>query len=161
AECERACLLLGVAQLRDLTIADLPRIADLPEPLNRRARHVITENERVLAAVVAMRSGDLARLGELFAASHASQRDDYQVSIPEIDLLVRLAQSDEMVYGARLTGGGFGGSVVMLTRAGVGRVVAERLTNAYAANCGRQATILVPASSGSTGTVPLGQQLGG
>src|SRR5262249_22966267 len=106
AECERASALLGVKQLRDLSEADLARVAPLQEPLNRRARHVITENARVLAAIDAMRAGDLGRLGHLFNASHDSQRDDYQVSIPEIDLLVQLARQDSCVYGARLTGGG-------------------------------------------------------
>jgi galactokinase len=143
-ECEEACGLLGVNQLRELSTADLPRIDMLPEPLNRRARHVITENERVLAAVVAMRAGDLARLGELFYASHVSMRDDYQVSVPEIDLIVELARSDSAVHGARLTGGGFGGSVVMLTQAGMGSIVAERAARAYAERSGCQPRILVP-----------------
>ncbi len=145
AECERAAELLGVPQLRDLTAADLPRLEALPEPLNRRARHVLTENERVLQAVEAMRAGDRERLGELFYTSHASMRDDYQVSIPEIDLIVELARADSDVYGARLTGGGFGGSVVMLVHAGTGRPVAERIAAAYARQSGRSPAVLVPA----------------
>lgn len=145
AECERACTLLGVRQLRDLTAADLPRLQALPEPLNRRARHVVTEDDRVLAAVAAMRANDLVRLGELFYQSHASMRDDYQVSIAEIDLLVELARQDGAVYGARLTGGGFGGAVVMLAHAAMGSLVAERIVRRYAARAGRQPRILVPA----------------
>jgi galactokinase len=145
AECERACALLGVGQLRDLSDADMPRVAALPAPLDRRARHVVTENARVLAAVGALRAGDVARLGGLFNESHNSQRDDYEVSIPEIDLLVDLARADSRVYGARLTGGGFGGSVVLLVRAGAGRECAERLAHAYAARSGRRPAILVPA----------------
>jgi galactokinase len=145
AECERACALLGVRQLRDLSVADLSRVNALPEPLNRRARHVVTENERVLATVAAMRAGDLPRIGRLFFASHESQRDDYQVSIPEIDLLVELARGDADVYGARLTGGGFGGSVVMLVRSGAGSGVAQRIARAYAERSGRQPTVLIPA----------------
>lgn len=144
AECERACALLGVGQLRDLSLADLPRIAALPEPLGRRARHVVTENARVLDAVAALRAGDLARLGALFYASHASQRDDYAVSIPEIDLLVALAADNPDVFGARLTGGGFGGSVVLLARAGGGWAVAERVARAYAERSGRAATVRLP-----------------
>jgi galactokinase len=144
AECERACALLGVAQLRDLTEADLPRVAALPDPLNRRARHVITEDARVLAAVAALRAGDLVQLGALFNASHDSQRDDYEVSIPEIDLLVNLARHDSDVYGARLTGGGFGGSIVALVRGGKGRASADRLARAYAERSGCHPTILVP-----------------
>jgi galactokinase len=143
-ECERAAELLGVPQLRDLTAADLPRIGALPEPLNRRARHVLTEDQRVLDAVAALRAGDLERLGELFYASHASQRDDYAVSVPEIDLIVELARGDADVYGARLTGGGFGGSVVMLARAGRGRDAAGRIAAAYARRSGRTPTVLVP-----------------
>jgi galactokinase len=145
AECERACALLGVGQLRDLSGADLPRIEALPEPLNRRARHVVTENDRVCAAVEAMRAGDLQRLGELFYASHASMRDDYKVSVPEIDLIVELARGDGDVYGCRLTGGGFGGSVVMLAKAGRGAEVAQRLARAYAAQSGCTPRVLVPA----------------
>jgi galactokinase len=144
AECEKACGLLGVRQLRDLDMAELPRVAGLPEPLNRRARHIITENARVLEAVKAIKAGNLAELGRLFWDSHASQRDDYQVSVPAIDLLVDLARKDADVYGARLTGGGFGGSIVVCAKAGSGRAVAERITGAYAARAGREATILVP-----------------
>jgi galactokinase len=91
-----------------------------------------------------MKTGDLRKLGELFYASHASMRYDYQVSIPEIDLIVELAQSDPDVYGARLTGGGFGGSVVMLSRKGAGRAVAERIASAYAKRSGQQPKILIP-----------------
>src|SRR5262249_36535513 len=120
SECERACSLLGVGQLRDLTNADLDGIEKLPVPLNRRARHVLTENERLTAAVAALKTGDLALVGELFYASHDSMRDDYQVSVPEVDLLVDLARKDADVIGARLTGGGFGGSVVILARVGKG-----------------------------------------
>ncbi len=149
AECERACGLLGVRQLRDLGPDDLPRVATLPTPLDRRARHVVTEDERVRAAVAAMRSGDLGRLGELFYQSHASMRDDYEVSVPEIDLLVGLARQEEEVYGARLTGGGFGGSVVMLARAGRGRAVAEHIAAEYARQSGCQPKVLVPQGNGA------------
>jgi galactokinase len=145
AECEKACALMGVRQLRDLGLKEVPRVMALPEPLGRRARHVITENDRVRQAVAAMRAGDLKQLGELFYASHASMRDDYQVSIPEIDLIVELARADGAVYGARLTGGGFGGSVVMLAHAGQGKKVAERIAEAYGKRSGQQPRVLVPA----------------
>jgi galactokinase len=144
AECEQAAERLGVAQLRDLAMEDLPRVMELPDPLGRRARHVVTEDERVLAAVGAMRSGDLAALGALFYASHDSMRNDYEVSIPEIDLLVDLARAQPDVFGARLTGGGFGGSAVMLARAGTAGPLAARIADAYAARSGRKATVLVP-----------------
>jgi galactokinase len=146
AECERACGLLGVRQLRDLGQKDVARVMALPEPLGQRARHVITENDRVVRAVQAMRAGDLKQLGELFYASHASMRDDYQVSIPEIDLIVELARADGAVYGARLTGGGFGGSVVMLAHQGMGRKVADRIAERSISHSGQHPKVLVPES---------------
>lgn len=146
AECERAAAALGVSQLRDLTEADLPRALALPEPLGRRVRHVVTENARVLAAVEALRAGDAARLGAIFDASHASQRDDFEVSVPEIERLVALARADPDVLGARLTGGGFGGSIVALARAGRGGAAARRVAAAYDAAGGPRARVLVPPS---------------
>jgi galactokinase len=143
-ECEQAAKLLGVEKLRDLTESDLPQITKLPNPLDRRARHVVTENARVQSAVAALRAGDLHRLGELFNSSHDSQRDDYEVSIPEIDLLVELARQDDRVYGARLTGGGFGGSIVLLSESGSGRSVAEKVVATYEKKTENKATILVP-----------------
>jgi galactokinase len=143
-ECQDAAKALGVDQLRDLTPADLARIEALPDPLGRRARHVLTEDERVLQAVAAMRAGDLIRLGELFYASHASMRDDYEVSVPEIDLIVDLGRAEPDVYGARLTGGGFGGSVVALVHAGTARGVAGRIAGRYADQSGQTPTVLVP-----------------
>ncbi len=145
AECERACELLGVRQLRDLGITDLPRTDALPEPLNRRVRHIITENQRVLDAVSAMQVGDLPHLGQLFYASHASMRDDYQISVMEIDMIVELARREPDIYGARLTGGGFGGAVVMLAHKGSGYNVGQRIAQAYAATSGRTPALLVPA----------------
>jgi galactokinase len=146
AECEQASRLLGVSQLRDLGLADLPRLDAIPEPFRRRARHVVTENDRVLKAVAALRRGDLNYLGELFHESHRSMRDDYEVSVAEIDLIVEIAHDNSQVYGARLTGGGFGGSVVMLAHAGTGPAVAQRIARPYAAISGRTPTILVPAT---------------
>jgi galactokinase len=113
SECERACVLLGVQSLRQLTPADLPRLEALPEPLNRRARHVVSENQRVLDGVEALEQGDIQRFGELMVASHRSLRDDYEVSIPELDQLVE-AELRHGAIGARLTGAGFGGSTVAL-----------------------------------------------
>lgn len=144
AECERACALLGVASLRELGEADLESIDALPEPMNRRARHVVTENARVLSAVAAIRAGDLERLGQLFYASHASMRDDYQVSVDAVDLIVELARRQPEIYGARLTGGGFGGSVVMLARLGSGRRVGETIAAEYAQRSGHTPKLLTP-----------------
>jgi galactokinase len=148
AECERAAKLLGVEQLRDLPDGELPRALALPDPLGRRVRHVLTENARVLATVKALREGDLAALGPLLYDSHASQRDDYEVSVPEIDLLVDLARGEPGILGARLTGGGFGGSVVMLARAGRGAEAAARIAARYAEGSSRRATVLVPQPAG-------------
>jgi galactokinase len=145
AECERAAALLGVRQLRDLWPTDVDQAMSLPEPLGRRVRHVVLENARVLDSVAALRRGDLRALGTLLDASHVSQRDDYEVSVPEIELLVTLAKEEPDVLGARLTGGGFGGSIVALARAGAGPRVAARVADAYARRAGRAGRVLVPA----------------
>ncbi len=112
-ECEAACEALGVPSLRAVTAGAMDRIEALPEPLNRRARHVVTENQRVLDGVAALKAGDIGRFGALMDDSHRSQRDDYEVSIPEINALVESARRHGAI-GARLTGGGFGGSIVAL-----------------------------------------------
>jgi galactokinase len=144
AECERAAQALGVPQLRDLSVDDMARIERLPDRIGRRARHVVTEDDRVLESVASMKAGDLRRLGQLFDASHASQRDDFEVSVPEIDLLVSLAQAEPGVYGARLTGGGFGGSIVALVEEDAALGVAGRVAAGYLDRSGHQATVLVP-----------------
>ncbi|MCC7369623.1 MAG: galactokinase [Chloroflexi bacterium] len=145
SECEWACALLGVSSLRALTLDDLPRIDALPAPLNRRARHVVTENQRVLDMVAALKAGRLDELGPLMAGSHASMRDDYEVSVPEIDLLVALAVAHPEVVGARLTGGGFGGSIVALTRRGAAAAIGFAVVAAYRARTGLNGRLLVPA----------------
>src|SRR5262249_20631751 len=96
-------------------------------PLARRARHIVTENQRVLDAVEALRRGDARRLGVLFGASHASMRDDFETSTPDVDALVRTGAAHPDVYGARLTGGGFGGAVVMIAKAARGRAAGESI----------------------------------
>jgi len=150
-ECERAASLLGVASLRELGPDAGPRIAALPGPLNRRVRHVIEENARVQQAARALWANDLLRLGALFYASHRSMRDDYEVSVPEIDTLVELARAEPAIYGARLTGGGFGGSVVMLTRPADAAAIADRIAGQYTLATGRSPRVLVPRpSSGSS-----------
>ncbi len=105
----------NVRALRDVTETDLKLFGgELPEVIYRRARHVITENARVLAAGKALEKGDLVAFGQLMNRSHLSLRDDYEVSCKELDLMVELAQAVPGVYGARMTGGGFGGSTVNL-----------------------------------------------
>ncbi|MEO5895577.1 MAG: galactokinase, partial [Vicinamibacterales bacterium] len=143
-ESEEAARLLGVDRLRDAPADALGRLATLPPTLARRARHVITENVRVLDAARALRTSDLLTLGRLFNASHASMRDDYEVSVPEVDLLVEVAQAHDEVYGARMTGGGFGGAVVIAASAGSGETVAADIAREYESRTERTATVLVP-----------------
>jgi galactokinase len=109
-ECAQACRLLGIHSLRD---ADRGAVATLPEPLCRRARHVVEENRRVDSAVAALADRDLPELGALLDASHASLRDCYEVSTPAVDAAVQRLH-DAGAAGARLIGGGFGGSVLGL-----------------------------------------------
>ena len=133
AECEGAARALGVPTLREATLADLER-AVLPPPLDRRARYVVSENARVLDMVAALRAGDLARSGALLTAAHASLRDDFELSRPEMDAIVEAAAAEPAVYGARLTGGGAGGPIIVLMRRDAG---ASPLT--IARRCARRA----------------------
>jgi len=108
AECRAACERLGVASLRDAHDS-----TGLPEPLNRRVRHVLTENARVDETVEAIAAGDLEAVGRLLDASHASLRDDYESSTPEVERAVARLKA-RGAAGARMVGGGFGGSVLAL-----------------------------------------------
>ncbi len=141
-ECSEASRLLGVALLRD--VADVADVERLPAPLDRRARHVVTENARVLETVAALRHGDCRRVGALFGQSHASMRDDFEISVPAIDVLVRLACNVQGVYGARLTGGGFGGSIVALAAASIAREAAAEIVATYVRLTGNRGRCLVP-----------------
>lgn len=129
-ECAAAAAALGVEMLSDLTLADLDRVAALPAPLDGRARHIVTENDRVQRAVAALTAGDVACFARLMVDSHISQRDDYAVSVPEVDALVEgaLASGAE---GARLTGGGFGGSIVALVARDHVDAFADQLTAGF------------------------------
>ena len=133
AACEAAAATLGVPALRDATLEQVEAAAErLGDPSFRRARHVVTENARVLEAVALLRAGELDRLGPLLAASHASLRDDYEVSSPELDTAVEAATGAGAV-GARMTGAGFGGSAIALVAVeGAGRV-GDRARDAFAA----------------------------
>jgi galactokinase len=131
-ESELAAGALGRRSLRDVSLADLSEDgAALPEPLRRRARHVVSENERVLAAADLLRSGRIGELGPLLAASHASLRDDFEVSSAELDLAVETAVAAGAV-GARMTGGGFGGSAVALVPKGRLREIEASVVQAFA-----------------------------
>jgi galactokinase len=113
--CRRAAQASGVAALRDLSVADLPKVSDLVDDVTyRRVRHVITENARTTEAASALQAGDTARVGSLMGESHDSLRDDYEVSSPALDLMVDIAKDQEGCIGARMTGAGFGGCAVAL-----------------------------------------------
>jgi len=131
ASCEEACRLLGVPALRDVTDLD-DALARLPELTGRRVRHVVTENQRVLDAMTALAAGDYPGLGRLMTASHASMRDDYEITEASVDLAVEVALA-EGALGARMTGGGFGGCVLALVSADRVDAVSEAVTAAFAA----------------------------
>jgi galactokinase len=142
AECEEACTFLGIEQLRDATLEKLSQI-NLPTHLVRRVRHVVTENQRVKEAVVALNEKNMKKLGILFFESHASMRDDFEISIPEIDALVELCKEESDVYGARLTGGGFGGSIVVLTKKNKKNEIAKSVLAKYKEATGQEGKVLV------------------
>jgi galactokinase len=145
ADCEDGLRLLqphlpGIRALRDVSVSDLEAWKQvLPERVYRRCRHIVTENQRVLAAAKALRSDDTSEFGQLMYQSHASMRDDYEISCRELDLLVDLASSRSGVYGARMTGGGFGGCTVNLLRADSSAAFKEDIARVY-----RDATGIVP-----------------
>lgn len=118
-QCEEAVQRLqnelpGVESLRDVSLVDLSLVNQLPDPLARRARHVVMENARVQQGVTALKAGELEEFGRLLTASHKSLRDDYEVSCTELDLLVELALEVPGVLGSRMTGAGFGGCTIAL-----------------------------------------------
>lgn len=139
AECEEGAKKLGVQALRD--VADPSTVESLPSPLRERARHVVQENLRVLEAAEGVSA---ERFGELMNASHFSLRDDYEVSIPELDALCEALRAAPGVLGARLTGAGFGGACVALCRKGQAQQAAATALAAFNKADGRQGRILVP-----------------
>ena len=142
ADCEIGVNLLQerlpeIHALRDVQIADLEDYREvLPATIYRRCRHVVTENQRVLAAAKVLQSGDADRFGHLMYQSHASLRDDYEVSCRELDLLVHLASSSPGVYGARMTGGGFGGCTINLVKTDVAETFKAHIAEAYSGATG-------------------------
>ena len=143
-ECEEAVRLLqdvlpGISALRDVTFAQFEQHERiLPHPIRRRARHVITENERTLAAADAMRRTDLREMGRLMYASHESLRENYEVTIPELDALVEETRKIPGVYGSRMTGGGFGGCTVSILRREILVEFQTRMTESYRAAFNRE-----------------------
>jgi galactokinase len=149
AECTAAVRMIKqqrplVSALRDIQPDDLADLAtDLPDVLLRRTRHVVSENQRTLAAADALNHGDLVGFGALMNASHASLRDDYESSLPEIDILAEIAQTVPGCYGSRITGGGFGGSTVSLVTVSAVDTFRETVTATYRARTGLETSILV------------------
>ncbi|HEY6970668.1 MAG TPA: galactokinase [Candidatus Angelobacter sp.] len=151
AECEEGVRLLkekfpALSALRDLTPSDVERCEELlPAVIQKRCRHVVNENQRVLSAAAALETGDLNKLGELMAESHRSLREDYQVSSPELDLMVELANQVPGTYGSRMTGGGFGGCTVNLVAAETVSEFQNSIATAYQARTGTVPEIYVSA----------------
>jgi galactokinase len=144
--CEEAARALGVRSLRDIT--DSSELGSLDPLLQRRARHVVTENSRVLTTAALLREGELHRAGPLLTASHASLRDDFEVSWPEADATVDTAL-DAGACGARMTGGGFGGSVIALVPAELDGQVRAAISGYFARQGWRppRLTLAVPSAS--------------
>jgi galactokinase len=149
AQCGAAARAYGVRALRDVELAQIEAAA-LDNVTLRRARHVVTENARTLAAAEAMRRGDARQLGELMDASHASLRDDFEVSCAELDALVGIARRQPGCLGARMTGAGFGGCAVALVETGAVEDLMQRTAEEYHRVVGREAGIYVcEASAGA------------
>jgi galactokinase len=156
AQCEEAARGLGVTALRDVTPEELAGSAvALEATVRRRARHVVSENARTLAAAEAMRSGDAAALGRLLDASHKSLREDFDVSSPALEAMVACAQSDGAAYGARLTGAGFGGCAVALVHRAEAEAFSARVQAAFRERTGLtpQAYVCQPAAGASLETI--------
>jgi galactokinase len=159
AQCEAGVRVLARAHpqiraLRDATMADLEVNRDeLGDVVYRRCRHVVSENARVLQAAEALERGDLRGFGRLMADSHRSLRDDYEVSCAELDTLVDLAANTPAVYGARMTGGGFGGCTINLVEAGEVARFRKAISHGYQQATGRTARIYVSEAGPGAGEV--------
>jgi galactokinase len=163
ADCEAGVRALArrtpaIRALRDATPLQLDPIRDdVPAHVWRRCRHVIAENDRVVRAASAVKAGDFARFGALMAASHASLRDDYEVSCPELDIMAAIVSSLDGVFGARMTGGGFGGCVIALTEASLANEqLKETIQERYQANTGLQPDVWVCAAGGGVEEITEG-----
>lgn len=157
-QCEVGAAALGVRALRDLTLADLPRArAALDDVVFRRVRHVVSEDARVLETVHRLRVEGPTAIGDLLDASHASMRDDFAISTPELDLAVETARAHGAL-GARMTGGGFGGSAIALVPSSLTDTATEAVQDAFArAGFDRPGVFLVMASAGACEIDPFGE----
>ena len=148
AQCEAAARFFGVPALRDVTVTQFEsRVHSLDDVTRRRARHVITENERTLQAAEAMQRGDAVQLGLLMNASHVSLSDDFEVSSGELDHMVRCALQQEACYGTRMTGAGFGGCAVALVQGAAADAFASAVATEYHRVTGISPSIYVCAAS--------------
>jgi galactokinase len=153
-QCEAAAKFFGVPALRDVSMTQFDAASDLLEETTRkRARHVISENARTLQAAAAMRAGDAAELGRLMNGSHVSMRDDFEISRWEIDKMVELAQAHPACYGARMTGGGFGGCCVALVQAEQAQNFAAHVTREYREATNLAATLYVTTATAGAGVL--------
>lgn len=154
AQCEAAARHFGVPALRDVDLATFERRGHELDPLMRkRARHVISENERALQARAAMQAGDAAALGQLMIHSHISLRDDFAVSSPALDAIVACANAEPACFGARMTGAGFGGCAVALVDAAAAGSFSQRVAAAYHAETGHEPALYVSRASQGAETV--------
>ncbi|KQZ24178.1 galactokinase [Microbacterium sp. Root553] len=134
AACERGAAIMGVPSLRDVAVGDLPRAEELMDDVTfRRVRHVVTENQRVLDTVRVLREDGARAIGDLLVASHASMRDDFEISVPELDTAVEAALAAGAI-GARMTGGGFGGAAIALIEQDAVQQVTDAVNAAFAAS---------------------------
>lgn len=152
--CERAAAYFGASHLRDVSLKQLQAAEpDLDKITYRRARHVVTENQRVLDAVQAMKAGDAATLGELMNQSHASLRDDFEVTNEALDVMAQAAQAQPGCFGARMTGGGFGGCAVALVEVDEAQRIATAVATQYEAATGLQPKIYVTSATDGTAVI--------
>ena len=146
-QCEAAARTFGVRALRDIDVETFTkRERELDPSTRKRARHVVTENARTLHAAALLERGDLAGVGALMDESHASLRDDFEVSRPELDAMVDLARRDGACFGARMTGAGFGGCAVALVRRGDATAFAQRIASGYRTAVGIAPSVYVCAA---------------
>jgi galactokinase len=144
SQCEAAVRFFQVPALRDVAIERFEQLSGgLDAVTRRRARHVITENDRTLRAAAAMRRGDAVELGRLMHQSHASLRDDYEVSSKTLNAMVEIAAAHPACYGARMTGAGFGGCAVGLIHSEDADDIVAHVTHAYRARTDQLATVYV------------------
>ncbi len=160
AQCSDAVDLLrdslpDIQSLRDVELKHLPLINSLPNELAKRARHVVTENARVLQAVNHLRREDITSFGELMNQSHISLRDDYEVSCRELDLLVDMAWSIPGTLGSRMTGAGFGGCTVSLVEESASDAFTTQIKTHYKENCGISPRVFVYQASKGAHILPL------